>query len=405
MRRPIKHAAFVLLVAPVLPLCALSQTETGQTGQTPAAQVQTPADHRGITTDDYNQRLEQIKQSLSGAGQNSEANDYCIGPQDLLEISVFQAPELSATVRVSASGEISPPLIGPVQAAGLTTKSLQAVLEELLRRTYMKDPHVSVFVKEMQSHPVSVFGAVKKPGVFQIGTPKTLVEILSMAEGLAEDAGDTIIVMRGAGLPVMATAASPVSSLPQGDAPPQMSADSSRNSSTLLPPGGSQAKSQAAVAEAHSAPFPNADPSTIEVNLKDLLESAEPRYNLPIYPGDVVKVVRAGVVYVEGEVKLPGGFMLKTNEDISVLQAIAMAQGLTRTAARNHARIMRTDQVTGARTEILVNLDKILAGDAVDPVLQPKDVVFIPNSVAKSALYGSTQNAAALIGSAAVYRW
>ena len=104
-------------------------------------------------------------------------------------------------MRVSASGEISLPLLGAVQAAGLTPKALEFVLQELLRHSYMKDPHVSVFVKEMQSHPVSVFGAVKKPGVFQIDGPKSLVEVLSMAEGLAEDAGDTVVVMRGAGLP------------------------------------------------------------------------------------------------------------------------------------------------------------------------------------------------------------
>jgi protein involved in polysaccharide export with SLBB domain len=97
--------------------------------------------------------------------------------------------------------------------------------------------------------------------------------------------------------------------------------------------------------------------------------------------------------------------MLKTNENITVLQAVAMAEGLTRTAARSRARIMRTDEATGARTEIPINLDKILAGGLTDPLLRPKDIVFVPNSVGKSAFYGSTQGIVSAVGTAAVYRW
>jgi polysaccharide biosynthesis/export protein len=372
MQAATTKTALALLAAAFFPLCAAPQTVP------PAeARVQAPSTLRGVTTDDYNQRLGQLKQSLAGPVANSAAEDYRIGPQDLLEISVFEAPELNRAVRVSASGEISLPLLGAVQAAGLTPKALEFVLQELLRRSYMKDPHVSVFMKEMQSHPVSVFGAVKKPGVFQIDGPKSLVEILSMAEGLAEDAGDTVIVMRGAGLPGAAQSAL--------DDPP------------------AESKPQSPAAGASPA-TEEKDGNTVETNLKNLLESGNPRYNVIVYPGDVVKVARAGVVYVEGEVKRPGGFMLKTNENISVLQAVALAEGLTRTAARSRARIMRTDEATGTRTEIPINLDKILAGGLTDPILRPKDIVFVPNSTGKSAFYGSTQ-AVVSVGSAAVYRW
>jgi polysaccharide export outer membrane protein len=330
-----------------------------------------------VTTDDYNQRLGQLKQSLAGPIVNSAVEDYRIGPKDLLEISVFEAPELNRAVRVSASGEISLPLVGAVQAVNLTPKALEFVLQELLRRSYMKDPHVSVFMKEMQSHPVSVFGAVKKPGVFQIDGPKSLVEILSMAEGLAEDAGDTVIVMRGAGLPGAEE--------PTLDAP--------------LPNGKSDGAASAPRASENQA-----GGTTVESSLKNLLESGDPRYNVTVYPGDVVKVTRAGVVYVEGGVKKPGGFMLKTNENISVLQAVALAEGLTRTAAGSHARIIRTDEGTGTRSEIPVDLNKMLAGGLTDAMLRPNDIVFVPNSTGKSVFYGSTQ-AAVSVGSAAVYRW
>src|SRR6202167_4602908 len=245
------RTALVLLAAAFIPRCAAPQTVPPS-----EAPVQAPSATRGVTTDDYNQRLGQLKQSLAGPVANSAAEDYRIGPQDLLEISVFEAPELNRAVRVSASGEISLPLVGTVQTAGLTLKALEFVLQELLRRTYMKDPHVSVFMREMKSHPVAVFGAVKKPGVFQIDGPKSLVEILSMAEGLAEDAGDTVIVMRGAGLSGTGNAAV--------DSPsPNAKSDAPTNASTAS---GDQTGG-----------------ATVESSLKNLLESGDPRYNVIVY--------------------------------------------------------------------------------------------------------------------------
>jgi polysaccharide export outer membrane protein len=367
------RTALAFLAVVVFPLCAASQTAP------PAeAPAQAPSTSREVTTDDYNQRLGQLKQSLPGPVANSAVEDYLIGPQDLLEISVFEAPELNRTVRVSASGEISLPLVGAVQAANLTPKALEFVLEELLRRSYMKDPHVSVFMKEMQSHPVSVFGAVKKPGVFQIDGPKSLVEILSMAEGLAEDAGDTVLVMRGA-------------TLSSGEEP-------ARNASSPIATPNVAADNDSRTSE------DRAGGTTVESSLKNLLESGDSRYNVTVYPGDVVKVTRAGVVYVEGDVKKPGGFMLKTNENISVLQAVALAEGLTRNAAGSHTRIMRTDEATGTRAEIPIDLNKMLAGKLTDAMLRPNDIVFVPNSTGKSVFFGGTQ-AAVSVGSAAVYRW
>jgi len=297
-----------------------------------------------------------------------------------VDVTVFEAPELNRSVRVSASGEISLPLLGAVKAAGLTPRELEFVLQELLRRTYMKDPHVGVYVREMMSHPVSVFGAVEKPGVYQIRGSKTLLEVLSMAEGLADDAGDMVIVMRGASfLPV----------------PPSWES----NPAPL-------AESNGGIPQGSMSPAPGSSSGGegIEVNLKSLLESGDPSFNVPIYPGDIVKVTRAGIVYVVGEVKKPGGFVLKSNENISVLQAIALGEGLTRTAAKGQTRIIRTDPQTGERTEIPVNLGKILDGKASDPMLQPKDIVFVPNSAARSALYRSGEAAISIVTGVIIWR-
>ena len=151
-------------------------------------------------------------------------------------------------------------------------------------------------------------------------------------------------------------------------------------------------------------PEPQSKREVVEINLKSLLESGDPRYNVPVHAGDIVKVTRAGVVYVVGEIKKPGGFVLQSNENISVLQALALAGGLTRTSARSQARIIRTDQSTEKRVEIAVDLEKVLAGKAADPRLQPKDILFIPNSAGRSALYRGAEAAISLASGVLLYR-
>jgi len=377
-RNRVYRSVPALLAAGIL-FAATAAGVWGQSG--PAAQGRPKFE--GRTAQEYNQRLEQLRHMLDPQMPAASADEYRIGPDDLLDITVFEAPELNRSQRVSAGGQISLPLLGAVQAGSLTPRELEFVLEELLRRTYMKEPHVGVFVREMQSHAVSVFGAVKKPGVFQVRGAKTVVELLSMAEGLAEDAGDTVLVMRGAGFQARERASV------EGEAPPA---------------GTSPAGETAAAETSATEPAASVGSGTIEINLKQLLASGDPRWNRPVYPGDVVKVTRAGIVYVVGEVKKPGGFLLKSNENISVLQAIALAEGLTRTSAKSHARIIRTEERTGARTEIAINLGKILSGKAADPVLRPKDIVFIPNSDARSGLYRASEAAIVTISGLIVLR-
>jgi polysaccharide export outer membrane protein len=318
------------------------------------------------TTDDWNRRLRELTATSSTPSAHPE--EYRLGPQDLLEIQVFEAPELNRTVRISASGEIYLPLLEGVRAAGLTPRELEFVLQELLRRKYMKDPHVSVFVKEMESHNVSVFGAVKRPGVFPIRGSKSVIEMLSLAEGLEPDAGDSVIIIRGGTRGSVARAgADRAESLPAEDA-------------------------GAAAGEG------------IEINLKALLESGDASLNVNVYPGDTVKVPRAGIVYVVGEVKRPGGFVLRSNENVSVLQALAMAEGLTRTARASHCRIIRTDPKTGQRLEIPVDLGRVMASKAPDAMLQARDILFVPSSTGKAALFRGTEAAISVLTGVLIYR-
>jgi polysaccharide export outer membrane protein len=213
-----------------------------------------------------------------------------------------------------------------------------------------------------------------------------LLEVLSMAQGLADDAGDTVSVDRGGEQSESYPSSSPA--LKAGDA------------------SGTFQRHELHTENAPSESLLSDRSGKIEnINLKSLLGSSDSARNVPIHPGDVVKVSRAGIVYVVGEVNKPGGFVLQNNESISILQALALAQGTTHTSAIRDTRIIRTDSATGKRTEIAVNLGKVFSGKRPDILLEPKDVVFVPNSAAKSVFYRGSEMAIQTAAGVAIYKW
>lgn len=314
-----------------------------------AQQVPVP---KGPAVQELNERLMEAAQSLR---DTSGRRDYQIGPEDLVDISVFEVPELSRSVRVSAAGQISLPLIGSVRVAGLSPLQLEEVLTDMLRKTYIKDPQVTVFLREYKSDPVSVMGAVKMPGLYYIQTRKSLIEVLAMAQGLSDGPyrhpGRAIVITRKPRTPRAAD--------PQGSESPDRESVSGENG-------------------------PVEGELIVEVPLKALLQSGDPKWNVPVYPGDVVKIPTAGTVYVAGDVTRPGGFPLTDFDYISTIQAVAMAGGTLRTANRKQAVIIRTDP-GGNRMEQKVDLGRILHGKDPDPKLQPNDVLFVPGSISKAS--------------------
>lgn len=293
---------------------------------------------------DLNERL--LGQAKTATGSpDSDRQDYRIGTEDLLDVSVFEVPELSRTVRVSASGEISLPLLGSMKVAGLSPLAMERALTEKLRDTYLKDPQVTVFLREFHSDPVSVVGAVKVPGLYHIQTRKSLLEILAMAQGFGEGParlpGREIVITR-----------KPRTS-------PQAVSDTAE---------------------------------IVEVPIKQLLESGDPKWNVPIYPGDVIKVAPAGTVYVAGDVTRPGSFLLTDFDNISVIQALSMAGGTLKTAGKKESLIIRRD-AAGNRVEQKVNLVRILQGKDTDVMLGPNDILFVPGSVGKAAALRAVETA------------
>ena len=281
--------------------------------------------------------------------------EYSIAADDLLDIHIVDVSELSGEYRVNPDGTITLPLLPkPIVAEGLAPRELSAVIAGRLRGAgLVTHPNVVVTIKSSRLHSVAIVGAVNKPQIYPLFGTTTVLDVLSQAQGLAKDAGNTLIITRG---PVAAEAL----------------------------------EHQRAIAGKDCAV-----PATVRVDLRRLLETGDPSLNLAVYPGDRVTVERAGIVYVIGAVNRPGGFPLETDgAEMTVLQAVALGEGLKSTALQKKAMIIRRgQQFLNGREEIAVNLKKILAGHSSDPGLKPNDILFVPDSASKVALHRGAEAA------------
>ena len=250
-------------------------------------------------------------------------SDYRIGLQDLLELKVFDLKELDQTVRVADDGSITLPLLGRIVAAGLTKGELEALIARRLEERYVRNPQVTIFVKEYQSKKVAVSGAVKKPDTYEMLGEKTLLEMISLAGGLDKDLGKEIIIFR-----------------PQQDGTHR-----------------------------------------IAIDLDKLVYEADPSLNVAVMPGDIVYVpsVEKVRIFVTGAVKVPNLYEVPRSEPVTVLKAVTLAGGTTDRASLSKVQILRTGP-EGKRITIVVNLKKVKNGKAEDPVLQKDDLVLVPES-------------------------
>jgi len=279
---------------------------------------------------------------------------YVLGPDDQLTVQVPDVDELSLTInrpptRVDMKGDINLPLAGSIHAAGLTVSDLEAKIRTRLE-TFVRSPDVVVTITDFRSQPVSVLGAVNNPGVLQVAGHKSLFEVLSMAGGLDPDAGSTVKITR---------------SLEWGRVPLPGTADDA------------------------SGRF-----SIASVDVKRIMAANDPELNIAVKPFDVIMVPSADTVYAVGCVHKPGGFVMGRNRSLSALQVLALAEGLDRFSVPQKAKIIRTVPGTSNRIEIAVNLKKLMSGEGADVVLEPDDVLFVPNSSTKA---GAAETADAVL--------
>ena len=266
---------------------------------------------------------------------------YLLGPDDQLEISGPELTEVANKVtRIDGDGDIQVPLVGRVHVSGLTAQQTEKELNKLLS-TYIRQPQVVVSVAEVRSQPVSILGAVNTPGVHQVQGHKTLLEMLALAGGIRPDAGYSVRIAR---------------QLEWGCIP--------------LPKAETDGSGKFSVAE---------------LNLKKIMEAKDPQDNIQIFPHDTISVPKAEMVYVIGEVKRSGGFVLGEHQTISVLQALSLAEGLNTTADARHARILRIQREADRREELAVDVKNLLAGKKPDVALHGEDILFIPGSTGKKA--------------------
>ena len=248
------------------------------------------------------------------------AAEYLVGPKDLLDIRVFEIPELNLERRVTDNGTIDLPLLGDFSVAGLNASQVRDKLQQMLTAKYVNRANVSVVVKEFGSKPVAVLGAVQKTGSLNVSGQWTLLQAISAAGGLTERAGKTIYVMRRA---------------------------------------------------------ENGLSDTIEVSVEQLLHDSSTRWNIPLQPGDIVNVEarRSVRVFCLGAVKSPGALEFDGDDRLTLLSAIAKAGGLTEKAS-SKIRIKRRGQ-DGKDNEIMVSYSRIVSGKDPDIELKGDDVIVV----------------------------
>jgi polysaccharide export outer membrane protein len=293
--------------------------------------------------------VEQAAKSASGAQATTpdtakdsadQSNSVRLGPGDLVEVNVYNVPELASKVRVSNSGDVYLPLIDYVHVDGLTLEEAQTLIQKRLEDGgFVRSPHVTIFVDEANSQSVTVIGEVGKPGIYPDAADRKLYEVISQAGGFNATASRKIAVIR---------------------------------------------KNQT-------------DPIRVDLprNLADDLSG-----NIDILPGDTITVPRAPIIYVVGDVGHPSG-LLVDNGTLTVLQALALAGGTNKTAKLGAARIIRKSP-TGV-VENKLEIKKMLEAKAPDVTLQADDILFIPVSGAKIVAARSFEAAMSMATAVSIY--
>jgi polysaccharide export outer membrane protein len=303
---------------------AIPQVPQAEAPQTQAPQAQQPSP--------------QGKPAVVASGvAQSHLSEYVLGPND--EISILHSVDVEGLtdkpIRINTSGDISVPQVGKIHVVGMTVGELEQEITKRLEKFY-KAPDITVMVTALKSQPVTVIGLVHSPNTYQLEGRKTLVEVLAMAGGPAQEASSYVTITR---------------QKENGRIPlPNVKVDEDSSQSVAV------------------------------VNWRALQDGLEPLQNIQILPYDVISVRRAPVVYAVGQFNQQGKFALTERESVSIRQLVAWAGGKTQTAASKNAKVIRASASTGAVTEVAVNLDDVMSGKAKDMQLQGEDILFVPES-------------------------
>lgn len=272
---------------------------------------------------EFNNRL------LAMIGPAPQSQDYLISEGDLLQVTVFEADELKREVRVGDRGAILLPLLGAVEVKGMTTREAAEKIENAYRRKYLQDPHVDIFVKEYQGGKITLLGALKNPGTVNYFGRQRLLDVLALGGGLTDKAGRTVQVRR------------------TGDDPQH--------------------------------------PSTLLIDLDEIVVRGQSELNVPIQRGDVIYVPDMGMVFVDGAVKKPGNYGVKPS--MTVQEAIVEAGGFTTTADEGDIKVVR--KMPGGNREVIqVSMKDFRAGSAPELHVKDRDLIFVETNAVEALIYG-----------------
>jgi len=255
--------------------------------------------------------------------------DYVIGAGDLIQITIFEAPDLNTETRVSARGGVTLPLLSTVRIAGLAVREAEQHVERLYREKYLQDPHITIFVKEQFGSKVTMMGSLKKPGTYDFYARMNLMDVLAMAEGLSDTAGRIVQIRR------------------KGD-----------------------------TGEA---------PQSLIIDLDQMVKEGREELNVAVKGGDVVYVPEAGSVYVDGAVRKAGSYPIR--QEMSVQEAVVAAGGLQSFADGKNVKLVR--YIGKGRREVAkLSLDDLQKGEGDNLKLQDRDVIFVESSATSAFFQG-----------------
>ena len=278
------------------------------------------------------QQQQQSNRAATIPEQGANLPAQAVGPNDLIAVSVYDAPELSRTIRIGTDGMIRLPMLKQlIKAEGLFPADLETAIAKALREEQiLVDPFVTVTIAEYHSRPISVSGAVKMPLVFQAEGPVSLLEAIARAQGLSENAGQEVLVSR-------------------------------------------------------SQPGPDGTDVTLtrRISVRNLINDADPAVNIKLTGGEEIRVPEVAKIYVVGNITKPGAYPVQDGSDTTVLEMLALSEGLSQFASKN-AFIYRRE-ANGSKNEIPVQLDKILQRKSPDVPLIANDILYIPDNRGKRA--------------------
>ncbi len=303
----------------------------------------------------------------------SPDEDYLIGASDIIEVKIEDAPELSGTFRLNSKGMFVLPGFGEISAKKKTTEEVAKGIGDKLRGGYLMKPIVSVTVKQSNSRAFFIQGAVRRPGIYQIEGHPSLIKLITVAGGLADNYGTTAYIIR---------------EKKKDGSEPASEGNESGVIKTEENPADANTPKQiktSAVAETDKETDGTIDGEEkyelIKANINNLLKGNFEQ-NVVIESGDIVHIPQGDIFFVAGEVKAPGSFQLK--EGTTLRQAISLAQGTNFESDLGKSVIYRDNPQTGKRDEIKIDVGAIMSGKKEDLEIFPNDIVIVPNSKTKT---------------------